>query len=283
MEAHSANILRKSGRGASREGGICSGRCGAGGRMGAGAACADGLPMVGRSEFSGNGLRWSVGRRPRKRMCGISGGGGCRVADRGLGPVCSWSRQGVGMSGVGRCAADRRCRVVGQQGGCRAGAGRCGPLGAARAGVDSLFRRGRHGAAAVSERGRSHPPDGAPVPAWSLSSGGPGIGSVRTVGSDEGRRGPSVPAGQAWSRRRFRTGRSHPPDARPPIFARSALRKGPDAPFSDSFCPFLQRPAAPEPTPFANPRFRRSGKAKKLFFYFYFIIKDVSLCSQNNT
>lgn len=84
-------------------------------------------------------------------------GGGCRVADRGLGPVCSWSRQGVGMSGVGRCAADRRCRVVGQQGGCRAGAGRCGPLGAARAGVDSLFRRGRHGAAAVSERGRSHP------------------------------------------------------------------------------------------------------------------------------
>lgn len=126
-------------------------------------------------------------------------------------------------------------------------------------------------------------PCGAPVPAWSLSSGGPGIGSVRTVGSDEGRRGPSVPAGQAWSRCRFRTGRSHPPDARPPIFARSALRKGPDAPFSDSFCPFLQRPAAPEPTPFANPRFRRSGKAKKLFFYFYFIIKDVSLCSQNNT
>lgn len=126
-------------------------------------------------------------------------------------------------------------------------------------------------------------PCGAPVPAWSLSSGGPGIGSVRTVGSDEGRRGPSVPAGQAWSRRRFRTGRSLPPDARPPIFARSALRKGPDAPFSDSFCPFLQRPAAPEPTSFANPRFRRSGKAKKLFFYFYFIIKDVSLCSQNNT
>lgn len=167
MEAHSANILRKSGRGASREGGICSGR-------------------------------------------GVSRAGG----------ICS---------------------------------------------------------------GRSHPPDGAPVPAWSLSSGGPGIGSVRTVGSDEGRRGPSVPAGQAWSRCRFRTGRSHPPDARPPIFARSALRKGPDAPFSDSFCPFLQRPAAPEPTPFANPRFRRSGKAKKLFFYFYFIIKDVSLCSQNNT
>lgn len=125
-------------------------------------------------------------------------GGGCRVADRGLGPVCSWSRQGVGMSGVGRCAADRRCRVVGQQGGCRAVAGRCGPLGAARAGVDSRFRRGRHGAAAVSERGRSHPPDGAPCSgveplfrrarhrvgadrwerrgsAWTLCSGGAGM------------------------------------------------------------------------------------------------------------
>lgn len=190
-------------------------------------------------------------------------GGGCRVADRGLGPVCSWSRQGVGMSGVGRCAADRRCRVVGQQGGCRAGAGRCGPLGAARAGVDSLFRRGRHGAAAVSERGRSHP---RAEPVF--------------------RRGPSVQAGPVaspYGSLPFPDGPVASPDARPPIFARSALRKGPDAPFSDSFCPFLQRPAAPEPTPFANPRFRRSGKAKKLFFYFYFIIKDVSLCSQNNT
>ena len=164
-------------------------------------------------------------------------------------------------------------------------------------------------------------------PAGSSCSGGAGIGSVRAVGSDEGRRGPSVPAGRASSlrrlrtgrshpraerlfrrgpsvpagpassrcrfrtgrshlrtgRRRFRTGRSHPPDARPPIFARSALRKGPDAPFSDTFCPFLQRPAAPEPTPCTNPAFRRSGNVKKLFFYFYFIIKDVSLCSQNNT
>ena len=174
MEAHSANILRKSGRGASREGGVCSGRCGAGGRMGAGAACADGLPMVGRSEFSGNGLRWSVGRRPRKRMCGISGGGGCRVADRGLGPVCSWSRQGVGMSGVGRCAADRRCRVVGQQGGCRAGAGRCGPLGATRVGVYPLFRRGRHGAAAVSGRaGRIPRTQGLPSSRAAPSGRGP--------------------------------------------------------------------------------------------------------------
>lgn len=270
MEAHSANILRKSGRGASREGGVCSGRCGAGGRMGAGAACADGLPMVGRSEFSGNGLRWSVGRRPRKRMCGISGGGGCRVADRGLGPVCSWSRQGVGMSGVGRCAADRRCRVVGQQGGCRAGAGRCGPLGAARAGVDSLFRRG------LSVPAR---------PAWSRCRfrTGPVASPGRSPCSGVEPLFRRARSHLRTGRRRFRTGRSHPPDARPPIFARSALQKGPDAPFSDSFCPFLQRPAAPEPTPFANPRFRRSGKAKKLFFYFYFIIKDVSLCSQNNT
>lgn len=216
------------------------------------------------------------------------------------GAAVGWRTEGSGrcVVGAGRVLECRASGVVPRTGGAgssgsRAGVGpvragadrwaRRGPAWTLCSGVDSLFRRGRHGAAAVSERGRSHPPDGAPVSAWSLSSGGPGIGSVRTVGSDEGRRGPSVPAGQAWSRRRFRTGRSHPPDARPPIFARSALRKGPDAPFSDSFCPFLQRPAAPEPTPFANPRFRRSGKAKKLFFYFYFIIKDVSLCSQNNT
>lgn len=163
-------------------------------------------PDGGRSEFSGNGLRWSVGRRPRKRMCGISGGGGCRVADRGLGPVCSWSRQGVGMSGVGRCAADRRCRVVGQQGGCRAGAGRCGPLGAARAGVDSLFRRGRHGAAAVSERGRSHPRAeplfrrGASLPAGPASGRCGPLGATR-VGVDplfrRGRHGAAAVSGRA--------------------------------------------------------------------------------------
>lgn len=260
MEAHSANILRKSGRGASREGGYVR----------AGAGQVEGWVPVrparmasrwwGAASFPGTGCG-GVSGAGRGSGCAASPGGGCRVADRGLGPVCSWSRQGVGMSGVvprtgGAGSSGSRAGV----GPVRAGAGRCGPLGAARAGVDSLFRRGRHGAAAVSERGRSHP---RAEPVF--------------------RRGPSVPAGQAWSRCRFRTGRSHPPDARPPIFARSALRKGPDAPFSDSFCPFLQRPAAPEPTPFANPRFRRSGKAKKLFFYFYFIIKDVSLCSQNNT
>lgn len=158
-------------------------------------------------------------------------GGGCRVADRGLGPVCSWSRQGVGMSGVGRCAADRRCRVVGQQGGCRAGvgpvragadrwarrgpawtlcsgeagmeplpfpngagriprteplfrrgaslpagpaSGRCGPLGATRVGVDPLFRRGRHGAAAVSGRaGRIPRTQGLPSSRAAPSGRGP--------------------------------------------------------------------------------------------------------------
>lgn len=158
-------------------------------------------------------------------------GGGCRVADRGLGPVCSWSRQGVGMSGVGRCAADRRCRVVGQQGGCRAGvgpvragadrwarrgpawtlcsgeagmeplpfpngagriprteplfrrgaslpagpaSGRCGPLGATRVGVVPLFRRGRHGAAAVSGRaGRIPRTQGLPSSRAAPSGGGP--------------------------------------------------------------------------------------------------------------
>lgn len=286
MEAHSANILRKSGRGASREGGICSGRCGAGGRMGAGAACADGLPMVGRSEFSGNGLRWSVGRRPRKRMCGISGGA-----------AVGWRTEGSGrcVVGAGRVLKCRASGVVPRTGGAGSSGSRAG-VGPVRAGADRWARRG---------------------PAWTLCSGEAGMeplpfpnGAGRIPRTEPlFRRGASLPAGPAsgrcgplgatrvgvdplfrrgrshlrTGRCRFRTGRSHPPDARPPIFARSALRKGPDAPFSDSFCPFLQRPAAPEPTPFANPRFRRSGKAKKLFFYFYFIIKDVSLCSQNNT
>lgn len=210
------------------------------------------------------------------------------------GAAVGWRTEGSGrcVVGAGRVLECRASGVVPRTGGAGSLGSRAG-VGPLRAGADRWARRGPAWTLGSGEAGMEPLPfpNGAgriprtepPVPAWSLSSGGPGIGSVRTVGSDEGRRGPSVPAGQAWSRRRFRTGRSHPPDARPPIFARSALRKGPDAPFSDSFCPFLQRPAAPEPTPFANPRFRRSGKAKKLFFYFYFIIKDVSLCSQNNT
>lgn len=212
MEAHSANILRKSGLGASREGisfraaahpgrgGICSGRC-----------------VVGAG---------------RVLECRASG-----VVPRTGGAGSSGSRTGVGPVRAGRIPVRSACSGVDplfRRGGYRAAAvsGRAGRISMRSScfGVERLFRRGRHGAAAVS----------------------------------------------GW-------GRSHPPDARPTIFARSALRKGPDAPFSDTFCPFLQRPAAPEPTPFANPRFRRSGKAKKLFFYFYFIIKDVSLCSQNNT
>lgn len=66
--------------------------------------------------------------------------------------------------------------------------GRGGPLGAARAGVDPLFRRGRHRAAAVSGRaGR--------IPVRSPFSGGAGIGPVRAVGSGEGRHGVPVPDG----------------------------------------------------------------------------------------
>lgn len=187
------------------------------------------------------------------------------------GAAVGWRTEGSGrcVVGAGRVLECRASGVVPRTGGAGSSGSRAG-VGPVRAGADRWARRG---------------------PAWTLCSGEAGMeplpfpnGAGRIPRTEPlFRRGPSVPAGQAWSRRRFRTGRSHPPDARPPIFARSALRKGPDAPFSDSFCPFLQRPAAPEPTPFANPRFRRSGKAKKLFFYFYFIIKDVSLCSQNNT
>lgn len=227
MEAHSANILRKSGRGASREGGICSGRCGAGGRMGAGAACADGLPMVGRSEFSGNGLRWSVGRRPRKRMCGISGGAAvgwrtegsgrcvvgagrvleCRASGvvprtggagssgsrAGVGPVRAgadrWARRGpawtlcsgeAGMeplpfpNGAGRIPRTEPLFRRGASLPAGPASGRCGPLGATRVGVDPLFRRGRHGAAAVSGRaGRIPRTQGLPSSRAAPSGRGP--------------------------------------------------------------------------------------------------------------
>lgn len=174
MEAHSANILRKSGRGASREGGYVR----------AGAGQVEGWVPVrparmasrwwGAASFPGTGCGGVSGAGRGSGCAASPGGGGCRVADRGLGPVCSWSRQGVGMSGVGRCAADRRCRVVGQQGGCRAGAGRCGPLGATRVGVYPLFRRGRHGAAAVSGRaGRIPRTQGLPSSRAAPSGGGP--------------------------------------------------------------------------------------------------------------
>lgn len=215
---------------------------------------------------------------------------GCRCGLRG------WPPDG-GAQRVFRERAAVECRAPAAEADVRhLRGGRLSGVGPVRAGADRWARRG---------------------PAWTLCSGEAGMeplpfpnGAGRIPRTEPlFRRGASLPAGPAsgrcgplgatrvgvdplfrrgrshlrTGRRRFRTGRSHPPDVRPPIFARSALRKGPDAPFSDSFCPFLQRPAAPEPTPFANPRFRRSGKAKKLFFYFYFIIKDVSLCSQNNT
>lgn len=190
------------------------------------------------------------------------------------GAAVGWRTEGSGrcVVGAGRVLECRASGVVPRTGGAGSSGSRAG-VGPVRAGADRWARRG---------------------PAWTLCSGEAGMeplpfpngaGRIPVRSPCSGvdplfRRGRSH---LRTGRCRFRTGRSHPPDARPPIFARSALRKGPDAPFSDSFCPFLQRPAAPEPTPFANPRFRRSGKAKKLFFYFYFIIKDVSLCSQNNT
>lgn len=149
-------------------------------------------------------------------------GGGCRVADRGLGPVCSWSRQGVGMSGVGRCAADRRCRVVGQQGGCRAGAGRCGPLGAARTGVDSLFRRGRHGAAPF--------PNGAGrIPVRSPCSG---VDPLFRRGRSHLRTG----------RCRFRTGRSHPRTRGLPSSRAAPSGRGPMLRFRTLFVLFCSVP-----------------------------------------
>ena len=195
--------------------------------MGAGAACADGLPMVGRSGFSGNGLRWSVGRRPRKRMCGISGGAAvgwrtegsgrcvvgagrvleCRASGvvprtggagssgsrAGVGPVRAgadrWARRGpawtlcsgeAGMeplpfpNGAGRIPRTEPLFRRGASLPAGPASGRCGPLGATRVGVDPLFRRGRHGAAAVSGRaGRIPRTQGLPSSRAAPSGRGP--------------------------------------------------------------------------------------------------------------
>lgn len=184
-------------------------------------------PDGGRSEFSGNGLRWSVGRRPRKRMCGISGGAAvgwrtegsgrcvvgagrvleCRASGvvprtggagssgsrAGVGPVRAgadrWARRGpawtlcsgeAGMeplpfpNGAGRIPRTEPLFRRGASLPAGPASGRCGPLGATRVGVDPLFRRGRHGAAAVSGRaGRIPRTQGLPSSRAAPSGRGP--------------------------------------------------------------------------------------------------------------
>lgn len=210
MEAHSANILRKSGCGASREGGYvragagqvegwvpvrparmasrwwgaasfpgtgCGGVSGAG--RGSGCAASPGGAAVGwRTEGSGRCVV-GAGRVLECRASGVvprTGGVGSSGSRAGVGPVRAgadrWARRGpawtlcsgeAGMeplpfpNGAGRIPRTEPLFRRGASLPAGPASGRCGPLGATRVGVDPLFRRGRHGAAAVSGRAGRFP------------------------------------------------------------------------------------------------------------------------------
>lgn len=122
-------------------------------------------------------------------------------------------------------------------------------------GVEPLFRRARHrvGADRWERRGS----------AWTLCSGGAGRISVR-VAAVSGRAG-RIPRTQGLPSSRAA------PSGRGPMlrfrtllsFSAASRRAGTDAVCKSAVSPL--------------------GKSEKVVFYFYFIIKDVSLCSQNNT
>jgi len=228
MEAHSANILRKSGRGASREGGGyvragagqvegwvpvrparmasrwwgaasfpgtgCGGVSGAG--RGSGCAASPGGAAVGwRTEGSGRCVV-GAGRVLECRASGVvprTGGAGSSGSRAGVGPVRAgadrWARRGpawtlcsgeAGMeplpfpNGAGRIPRTEPLFRRGASLPAGPASGRCGPLGATRVGVDPLFRRGRHGAAAVSGRaGRIPRTQGLPSSRAAPSGRGP--------------------------------------------------------------------------------------------------------------
>lgn len=227
MEAHSANILRKSGRGASREGGYvragagqvegwvpvrparmasrwwgaasfpgtgCGGVSGAG--RGSGCAASPGGAAVGwRTEGSGRCVV-GAGRVLECRASGVvprTGGAGSSGSRAGVGPVRAgadrWARRGpawtlcsgeAGMeplpfpNGAGRIPRTEPLFRRGPSVQAGPASGRCGPLGATRVGVDPLFRRGRHGAAAVSGRaGRIPRTQGLPSSRAAPSGRGP--------------------------------------------------------------------------------------------------------------
>lgn len=228
MEAHSANILRKSGRGASRKGGGyvragagqvegwvpvrparmasrwwgaasfpgtgCGGVSGAG--RGSGCAASPGGAAVGwRTEGSGRCVV-GAGRVLECRASGVvprTGGAGSSGSRAGVGPVRAgadrWARRGpawtlcsgeAGMeplpfpNGAGRIPRTEPLFRRGASLPAGPASGRCGPLGATRVGVDPLFRRGRHGAAAVSGRaGRIPRTQGLPSSRAAPSGRGP--------------------------------------------------------------------------------------------------------------
>lgn len=131
-----------------------------------------------RTEGSGRCVV-GAGRVLKCRASGVvprTGGAGSSGSRAGVGPVRAgadrWARRGpawtlcsgeAGMeplpfpNGAGRIPRTEPLFRRGASLPAGPASGRCGPLGATRVGVDPLFRRGRHGAAAVSGRAGRFP------------------------------------------------------------------------------------------------------------------------------
>lgn len=148
-----------------------------------------------RTEGSGRCVV-GAGRVLECRASGVvprTGGAGSSGSRAGVGPVRAgadrWARRGpawtlcsgeAGMeplpfpNGAGRIPRTEPLFRRGASLPAGPASGRCGPLGASRVGVDPLFRRGRHGAAAVSGRaGRIPRTQGLPSSRAAPSGRGP--------------------------------------------------------------------------------------------------------------
>ncbi len=148
-----------------------------------------------RTEGSGRCVV-GAGRVLECRASGVvprTGGAGSSGSRAGVGPVRAgadrWARRGpawtlcsgeAGMeplpfpNGAGRIPRTEPLFRRGASLPAGPASGRCGPLGATRVGVDPLFRRGRHGAAAVSGRaGRIPRTQGLPSSRAAPSGRGP--------------------------------------------------------------------------------------------------------------
>lgn len=172
----------------------CGGVSGAG--RGSGCAASPGGAAVGwRTEGSGRCVV-GAGRVLECRASGVvprTGGAGSSGSRAGVGPVRAgadrWARRGpawtlcsgeAGMeplpfpNGAGRIPRTEPLFRRGASLPAGPASGRCGLLGATRVGVDPLFRRGRHGAAAVSGRaGRIPRTQGLPSSRAAPSGRGP--------------------------------------------------------------------------------------------------------------
>lgn len=132
MEAHSANILRKSGRGASREGGYVR----------AGAGQVEGWVPVRPARMASRW--WGAASFPGTGCGGVSGAGrgsGCAASPGGA--AVGWRTEGSGrcVVGAGRVLECRASGVVPRTGGAGSSGSRAG-VGPVRAGADRWERRG---------------------------------------------------------------------------------------------------------------------------------------------